>query len=686
MRTVENVISTKTNTVQPAVSGGTTMRGSIVEDCVVVEECSIAAHVGSRTIGAAVYPVGRPAFPPPDSNNNNDHHRNLEATDHLNHHTDHHSWNKWQLHTQSGGDDCDKEYTGHQLPVDISSEQNQHHHQRTSSSSSSTELICTDRGSATTAITTASTTTTGTAFTVASSMLLLQTQSPFGCSSFADFLSAPYTDPTDTGSLTEELEPFPELQLGNSQPVTATQDDITQSNLHHQMQSRSLPGDLQTDSLSPTPLPSFQETYTAHQRYTRQELQSLDIKMDDECFDALQYACADTPYTPEFAAAIPYHPQQQPQPQPQHHHHHHHHHQHQQQQQQQHATMQSAGNLHQRDLSGAFTNVPMAAYGQGNIMSVSPVSMTSNVTGSNVHIGSTRSRAPMLQRSDSTSSGSNQESPKSCPSTSSNVVRTDSLKGRRGRLPSKPKSPQESPPSPPVTLITALVRAHVDTTPDVANLDYSQYHEPGVPAPLVTDAEKVQQFYNLLATSIDVIHNFAEKIPGFTDLLKEDQELLFQSASLELFILRLAYRTRVSDNTLTFCNGVVLSRTQCYRCFDEWLFNILKFCHVLHSVEIDVSAFACLCALTLVTDRYGLKEPQRVEDLQMRIVSSLRDHVTYNSEAQRKTQYLSHLLSKLPDLRSLAAQGLQRIFYLKVENLAPMPPLIESLFVNSIPY
>ena len=54
------------------------------------------------------------------------------------------------------------------------------------------------------------------------------------------------------------------------------------------------------------------------------------------------------------------------------------------------------------------------------------------------------------------------------------VVRTDSLKGRRGRLPSKPKSPQETPPSPPVSLITALVRAHVDTNPDLSNLDYSQ--------------------------------------------------------------------------------------------------------------------------------------------------------------------------------------------------------------------
>ena len=54
------------------------------------------------------------------------------------------------------------------------------------------------------------------------------------------------------------------------------------------------------------------------------------------------------------------------------------------------------------------------------------------------------------------------------------VVRTDGLKGRRGRLPSKPKSPQESPPSPPVSLITALVRAHLDSSPDLPNLDYSK--------------------------------------------------------------------------------------------------------------------------------------------------------------------------------------------------------------------
>lgn len=57
-----------------------------------------------------------------------------------------------------------------------------------------------------------------------------------------------------------------------------------------------------------------------------------------------------------------------------------------------------------------------------------------------------------------------------------------------------------------------------------------------------TDAEYVQQFYDLLTASIDISRDWAEKIPGFTDLHKEDQTLLIESAFLELFILRLSIR------------------------------------------------------------------------------------------------------------------------------------------------
>lgn len=56
------------------------------------------------------------------------------------------------------------------------------------------------------------------------------------------------------------------------------------------------------------------------------------------------------------------------------------------------------------------------------------------------------------------------------------------------------------------------------------------------------DAGDIQQFYDLLTGSLDVIRNWAETIPGFTDFCTEDQELLLESAFVELFILRLAYR------------------------------------------------------------------------------------------------------------------------------------------------
>lgn len=52
----------------------------------------------------------------------------------------------------------------------------------------------------------------------------------------------------------------------------------------------------------------------------------------------------------------------------------------------------------------------------------------------------------------------------------------------------------------------------------------------------------IQQFYDLLMGSMSIIRGWAEKMPGFSELPKCDQELLFDSAFLELFVLRLAYR------------------------------------------------------------------------------------------------------------------------------------------------
>uniref|UniRef100_A0A8D0HM72 Nuclear receptor subfamily 4 group A member 1 n=1 Tax=Sphenodon punctatus TaxID=8508 RepID=A0A8D0HM72_SPHPU len=263
------------------------------------------------------------------------------------------------------------------------------------------------------------------------------------------------------------------------------------------------------------------------------------------------------------------------------------------------------------------------------------------------------------------------------------VVRTDSLKGRRGRLPSKPKQAQDASP---VSLITSLVRAHIDSIPSTTKLDYSKFQESVSCQFEKEDCVDVQQFYDLLTGSMDVIRKWAEKIQGFPELQKEDQDLLLESAFLELFILRLAYRSKPEEGKLIFCNGVVLHRMQCVRGFGEWIDSIIEFSQSLHRMKIDVPAFACLAALVIITDRHGLKEPKKVEELQNCIVSCLKDHVTSTASEPTRHNCLSKLLGKLPELRTLCTQGLQRIFYLKLEDLVPPPPIVDKIFMDTLPF
>ena len=56
------------------------------------------------------------------------------------------------------------------------------------------------------------------------------------------------------------------------------------------------------------------------------------------------------------------------------------------------------------------------------------------------------------------------------------------------------------------------------------------------------DASDIKQFYDLLTESMEEIRNWALTVPGLSAFGQEDQELLLESAFIELFILRIAYR------------------------------------------------------------------------------------------------------------------------------------------------
>ncbi|XP_056128953.1 nuclear receptor subfamily 4 group A member 1 isoform X2 [Lampris incognitus] len=267
------------------------------------------------------------------------------------------------------------------------------------------------------------------------------------------------------------------------------------------------------------------------------------------------------------------------------------------------------------------------------------------------------------------------------------VVRTDSLKGRRGRLPSKPKVIQDQMTTvSPVSMIASLVRAHIDSNPGLGKLDYSKYQDTVSNLSQKEDADDIKQFYDLLTASLEVIRKWATSVPGFSEFCPEDQDLLLESAFVELFILRLAYRSNPDTDKLIFCNGAVLHKMQCVRGFGDWIDSIMEFSQSLHRMKLDVSSFSCLTTLVMITDRHGLKEPKRVEDMQNQLITCLKDHVSGCASDSLRPNYLSRLLGKLPELRTLCTQGFQRIFYLKLEDLVPPPPIVEKIFMDTLPF
>ena len=76
-----------------------------------------------------------------------------------------------------------------------------------------------------------------------------------------------------------------------------------------------------------------------------------------------------------------------------------------------------------------------------------------------------------------------------------------------------------------------------------------------------------------------------------------------------------------------------------------------------------------------------------MEELQMKVIDCLRDHCTYNSEAQKKSNFFSRILGKTAELRSLSREGLQRMYHYKVENVIRAPTIIENLYLsNQLPF
>ena len=65
-------------------------------------------------------------------------------------------------------------------------------------------------------------------------------------------------------------------------------------------------------------------------------------------------------------------------------------------------------------------------------------------------------------------------------------------------------------------------------------------------------------------------------------------------------------RTQPDSLKFIFCNGLALHRNQARATFGDWLNGIIELSRNLHAMELDVSSFSCLAALTLVNGEQAM--------------------------------------------------------------------------------
>ena len=157
------------------------------------------------------------------------------------------------------------------------------------------------------------------------------------------------------------------------------------------------------------------------------------------------------------------------------------------------------------------------------------------------------------------------------------------------------------------------------------------------------------------------------------------------------------FRSEPNEGKFILCHGVALHRNQLLASFDNWIDTIHQFSSQVHAVNVDLSAFSCLCGLLLFRTQgkifldlvyiisflgLDLKEPQKVEEMRLKTLAALHSHCATSSVAADRPNYFQKILQLLPDIQNAALPGALRLGYFKREGLISPTPTLDRILLN----
>uniref|UniRef100_A0A8C9UC88 Retinoic acid receptor gamma n=1 Tax=Serinus canaria TaxID=9135 RepID=A0A8C9UC88_SERCA len=190
------------------------------------------------------------------------------------------------------------------------------------------------------------------------------------------------------------------------------------------------------------------------------------------------------------------------------------------------------------------------------------------------------------------------------------------------------------------------------------------------------------RFSELATKCIIKIVEFAKRLPGFTGLSMADQITLLKAACLDILMLRICTRYTPEQDTMTFSDGLTLTRTQMHNAgFGPLTDLVFAFAGQLLPLQLDDTETGLLSAICLICgDRMELEQPRRVERLQEPLLEALRVYARRRRPWQ--PQRFPRMLLKITDLRGISTKGAERAITLRTEIPGPMPPLIREMLEN----
>ncbi|XP_033207215.1 ecdysone receptor isoform X4 [Belonocnema kinseyi] len=179
--------------------------------------------------------------------------------------------------------------------------------------------------------------------------------------------------------------------------------------------------------------------------------------------------------------------------------------------------------------------------------------------------------------------------------------------------------------------------------------------------------------------TVQLIVEFAKRLPGFDKLLREDQIALLKACSSEVMMLRMARKYDVQTDSIVFATNQPYTRdSYSLAGMGDTIEDLLHFCRQMYAMKVNNAEYALLTAIVIFSERPNLLEGWKVEKIQEIYLEALRAYVD-NRRKPKSCMMFAKLLSVLTELRTLGNQNSETCSSLKLKN-KKLPPFLAEIW------